>query len=38
MLCVLVCALGLARLFCFACDMGFGEVDLAGGLRIEVKV
>ena len=28
----------LVRLFCFACDMGFGEVDLGCGLRIEVKV
>ena len=28
----------LVRLFCFACDMGFGMVDLAGGSRIEVKV
>ena len=28
----------LVRLFCVACDMGFGEVDLAGGLRNGVKV
>ena len=28
----------LVRLFCFACDMGFGEVEVLGGLRIEVKV
>ena len=28
----------LARLFCFACDTGFGEVDFAGGLRNGLKV
>ena len=28
----------LARLFCFACDVGFGMVDLGCGLRNGVKV
>ena len=37
-LCFGLCFGVLVRLFCFACDMGFGMVDLGCGLRNGVKV